>query len=128
MSASLRFLAMDREPGPATPPRWLSDVVDALGAPTVPSTALLATRLGLNPAWLARAYRNAAGEGLGDTIRRKRVERAARLLRATETPIAAIAHDVGFCDQSHMARAFGRVLGRPPSAVRSDRPFMRRSA
>ena len=52
--------------------------------------------LGLHPRWLAHAYRQATGEGLHDTILRRRVEKAVNLLRGTDQSIADIAFSVGF--------------------------------
>src|SRR5262249_50557941 len=79
-----------------------------------------AIALHLHPAWLARAYRIWRGEGLAETARRRRVERAVQILRTSADPLAAIAADAGFCDQSHMNRCFSAVLGRSPLAVRRE--------
>ena len=68
----------------------------------------------------------ATGEGLHETLRRKRLERAALLLRNTDAPPADIALATGFCDQSHMIRGFRAVLGRTPLEVRAEREFLSR--
>jgi transcriptional regulator GlxA family with amidase domain len=60
-----------------------------------------------------------------ETAARFRVERAARALRETDHACAYIAHEAGFCDQSHMNRTFRRLLGRAPSEVRADRTAFR---
>jgi transcriptional regulator GlxA family with amidase domain len=60
-----------------------------------------------------------------ETAARFRVERAARSLRETNHACAYIAHEAGFCDQSHMNRTFRRSLGRTPSEVRDDRAVFR---
>lgn len=62
-----------------------------------------------------------------ETAARFRVERAARLLRETDHACAYIAHEAGFCDQSHMNRTFRRLLGRAPSEVRDDRGAFRQA-
>ena len=64
-----------------------------------------------------RAWR---GEGIAETLRRRRVERAALRLRGGDAPLADIAAECGFCDQSHMNRAFRIVLGRTPLEVRRE--------
>ena len=74
----------------------------------------------LHPAWLARAYRAWRGEGIAETARRRRVERAVQMLRVSSDPLAAIAAGAGFCDQSHMNRCFNAVLGRTPLDVRRE--------
>ena len=85
----------------------------------------LAREVGRHPSWLGTAYRKATGEGPMETAARFRVERAARSLRETNHACARIAHEAGFCDQSHMNRTFRRVLGRAPSEVRDDQTALR---
>ena len=80
----------------------------------------LARQLGLHPAWLAQAYRKVTGEGIQETAQRHRVERAVTMLRETPAPCAEVAVAAGFCDQSHMIRAFSQVLGRRPTEVRAE--------
>lgn len=104
----------------AAPPRpaWADAVTRALDddAPT----AAIAQRQRLHPAWLARAYRAWRGEGMGETVRRRRVENATLHLRQSLAPLADIAAACGFADQSHMNRAFRAVLGRTPLEVRRE--------
>jgi transcriptional regulator GlxA family with amidase domain len=59
-----------------------------------------------------------------ETAARFRVERAARALRETNHPCAYIAHEAGFCDQSHMNRSFRRA----PSELSDDRTAFRQMA
>jgi len=105
---------------PASAPAWLARAEAALEAGEAAS-ASLAARLDLHPAWFARAYRAARGEGLHQTLRRRRVERAVALVRDGDRSLAGVAVDAGFCDQSHMNRAFRAVLGRTPAEVRAER-------
>ena len=84
------------------------------------SAVEIARRLGLNPTWLSHAYRVAAGEGLHETATRRRVEDAVTMLRGTARPIADVALDHGFCDQSHFNRALRRFTGRTPLQIRSE--------
>ena len=107
-------------------PAWLDGVMTSLEVETPPATADLARRLDLHPAWLARAYRAAAGEGLQETVRRKRVQLAVDRLRGSECGLAEIAATAGFCDQSHMNRGFQAVLGRTPLQVRAERKLLSR--
>lgn len=101
-------------------PRWMASARLALGAEEPATTAELAERYGVSAHWVAEAYRRFVGEGISGTVRRRRVERAAALLRESEARAADIAADAGFCDQSHMIRAFHAVLGRSPGAVRAE--------
>lgn len=94
-------------------PAWFADVKAALESQEGAAPDL-------HPAWLARAYRAWRGEGIAETLRRRRVERAVPMLRASASPLAAVAADAGFCDQSHMNRCFNAVLGRTPLDVRRE--------
>jgi AraC family transcriptional regulator len=82
--------------------------------------AVIARRVERHPAWVARAYRAWRGEGMGERVRRRRVERATLRLRMSEAPLADVAAECGFCDQSHMNRSFRAVLGRTPLEVRRE--------
>ena len=126
VQATHDFLTMALAETVETAPTWLDHVSRALEEDAPPSTRAIAGALDLNPAWLARAYRAAVGEGLQDTSRRKRVERAVALLRKTEDPASEIAVAAGFFDQSHMNRGFRQVLGRTPSRVRAERELLTR--
>jgi AraC family transcriptional regulator len=118
--ATAQFLeqALADEPAPA--PRWIHDARHWVSHGRT-STAELARRLDLHPAYVAQAYRAAAGEGISESLRRRRVETASGLLRRTHLPLAEIAIAAGFCDQSHMNRCFSAVLGRTPLRVRQER-------
>lgn len=113
-----RFLQAALIAAAAHVPSWLATASRAISVDSM-TTAQIAQRLNLHPAWLARAYLHATGESIQATTRRHKVERALALIRSTSLPLAQIAADVGFCDQSHMVRCFHAVIGRAPSAVRS---------
>ena len=104
-------------------PSWLDSVLHKLESDRAPTTRSIAASLDLHPAWLARRYRGVTGEGLHETLRRKRVEQALVALRTSDMPLAEIALDAGFCDQPHMNRCFRHVLGRSPHAYRLDSRF-----
>jgi len=120
-----RFLEAARLEFRVRRPDWLDHITRCLRDDPSRRVSELARAAGLHPSWLGTAYKRAAGEGLMDTVARVRVEHAARLLRETDLPLAYIATDAGFCDQSHMIRTFRRVLGRLPSAVRRDKGHFR---
>ncbi len=90
------------------------------------STNALALRLARHPAWVARSYRRWRGEGIAETLRRRRVERSVVLLRETKMSLAELAAACGFCDQSHMNRSFRAVLGRTPAQVRAEADLLAR--
>lgn len=119
-----RAMTDQRESGP----RWLNAVRQQLAAGEHITASTIARQLDLHPRWLAHAYRQAAGEGLRDTIVRHRCEHAAHLLRSTVQPIADVAAATGFCDQSHLNRVLGRLTGRTPAQIRSERELLARLA
>lgn len=101
-------------------PLWI-DAVQARLDPVNPvRTSEIACKLDLSPAWMAESYRAAIGEGIGETVRRRRVERAVHLLRSTDDRQAEVAAAAGFCDQSNMIHACRAVLGRTPGDIRSE--------
>jgi AraC family transcriptional regulator len=102
-------------------PRWLDELEAMIPAEGCPHTDRLAQRLGVSRPWLARAYRRWRGEGLGEALRRRRVAAAAILLEGADPSLADVAAEAGFCDQSHMNRAFKRLVGRTPAAIRAAR-------
>src|SRR6185312_4666289 len=112
--ATRRFLVLALPRRDDARPRWLEAVNRSLEEADRITVPEIAQRLGVHPVWLARAYRAAAGEGIHETLRRKRVERALVLLRLGDSPAAQVAAHAGFYDQSHMIRCFRAVLGRTP--------------
>jgi AraC family transcriptional regulator len=106
-------------------PSWVEEIRQRLRDDPRLAVKDLAREVGRHPSWLGTAYRLATGEGPMETAARFRIERAARLLRETDDACAYIAHEAGFCDQSHMNRSFRRLLGRTPSEVRDDRTAVR---
>lgn len=107
------------EPPPRLP-AWLESAREELRRRPAITTDQLTRKLNLHPAWFARAYRLAVGEGVSETRRRHRVESAVRLLRDSDQTLANVAAGAGFCDQSHMNRNFVEVLGKTPLQVRHD--------
>jgi AraC family transcriptional regulator len=95
-------------------------VLERIDCDPPPNAETLGRELELHPAWLSQSYRSVIGEGLQQTLMRKRVERASLLLRNSDQPAAQIAVETGFCDQSHMIRRFRKLLGRTPYQVRTE--------
>jgi AraC family transcriptional regulator len=79
----------------------------------------IADELGVHPAHLARVFRARYGESVGEFTRRLRLQWAAQELAAADLPLAVLAVEAGFCDQSHFTRAFGRHYGVTPARFRA---------
>ena len=99
-------------------PAWLNDAVEmALRAsPTLPE---LAAAAGVNPGHLVRTFRERVGCTPGELARRSRLREAARRLATGNDPLASVAIDSGFSDQSHLTRVFRSRFGVTPAAYRA---------
>ena len=85
-----------------------------------PTLEELAGELGTGTFSLLRAYRERYGMPPHTWLTDARVQRARRLLDAGVPP-AETAAAVGFTDQSHLSRHFGRIVGVPPGAYQRER-------
>lgn len=65
-----------------------------------------------------RAFRQATGETPARAVERLRVEAARLRLQDGAEPVEQIARAVGFSDPERMRRAFVRLHGQPPQAIR----------
>ncbi len=78
----------------------------------------LAEVAGLSSSQLERAMRRAVGMSPKQLIIRTRIDEAIRRLDDTDLPLATIAGECGFYDQSSFTRQFQRVVGMTPGAYR----------
>lgn len=77
----------------------------------------LAAKAGMSPRTFARAYAAETGATPAKAVERLRVE-AARAMLQRNRPLADIAAKTGFGDAERMRRAFVRLFGAPPAALR----------
>ena len=80
--------------------------------------ATLARTALASEAHFARSFKLAYGETPGRYLQRRRIERAADLLRETDRPITEICLDVGFTSLGSFGNAFRALMGEPPTAYR----------
>lgn len=78
----------------------------------------LAQQAGFSSYHFARLFRQTMGESPHQFVLRQRVERAQHLLKKTDDPLAHIALESGFANQSHLTRIFKRYLGLTPRSYR----------
>jgi AraC family transcriptional regulator len=104
----------------ATAPAWLRRARDLLRdrfredvSPTD-----LGREVGIHPVHLASVFRKHLGCSVGEFVRNCRVEFAATRLACRGVPLADIAAEAGFADQSHFTRLFKRATGLTPAAFR----------
>lgn len=114
--------------GETAPPRWLRGVSELLRERCADSLCLsdVAAAAGVHPGYLASAFRRHFGCTMGEFVRRQRIVLACRALSDGDAPLADVALQAGFADQSHFTRTFKRQLGLTPAAYRKS--TSRRSA
>lgn len=113
------------------PPRderiWLSPpklkrVVDHIEAHLDQTLTLteLAAIAGLSVFHFSRMFKLATGESPYHFVGSRRLARAERLLRESDTPLSELALDCGFASQSHFNAAFRKALGVSPGRYRRE--------
>lgn len=80
----------------------------------------IADNVGVHPAYLARRFRAEFGVTPGTFARNARLDWAAGKLIETDIPIAELAIQAGFSDQSHFTRAFRQYLDQTPAQYREN--------
>jgi AraC family transcriptional regulator len=107
------------------PPRdstgWLDAARDLLHErmPDHPSLSELAAVVDRHPTHVARAFRREYGVTVAEYARRLRLDWAQAQLALEDAPLARIAIEAGFADQSHFTRAFRRHTGMTPGRYRA---------
>jgi len=81
--------------------------------------AFYADRLFLSPRYLSTVIKNVSGKSLMHWVDMSVINKAKIALRYTDLPIAQIAHDLGFDEQTTFTRFFKRITATTPSAYRS---------
>jgi AraC family transcriptional regulator len=84
-----------------------------------PSIGEVASEVGLSPWHFARAFKASIGRAPHAWLQDVRVDRAKTLLADPKLPLAAVAMESGFADQSHLTRIFGRLIGTTPGRWRA---------
>jgi AraC family transcriptional regulator len=101
-------------------PRWFRQVKERLHEDFREPLRIrdLARDAGVHPVHLARVFRKLENRTPGDYQQRLQVRAACELLRKPEWPLAVIAAECGFADQSHFTRVFRRMAGTTPAKFR----------
>jgi AraC family transcriptional regulator len=79
----------------------------------------IAGEVGVHPVYLATAFRQKFGVTVGEFVRQLRIEHACADLINGDLPLAAIALQAGFVDQSHFSKVFKLYVGMTPHKYRS---------
>lgn len=78
----------------------------------------IAAASGVNPVHLARTFRRKHHCTVAEYVRRLRIESSCSLLVSSSLPLAVIAAQTGFSDQSHFSRIFKRATRMTPAEYR----------
>lgn len=84
------------------------------------SLTVLADIACLSPYHFSRSFKQATGVGPQRYVVQRRLECAKRLLRRTHQPLAWVAQEAGFADQSHLTSLFRRETGVTPGRYRAE--------
>jgi AraC family transcriptional regulator len=105
-----------------TAPRWFGRVKEHLhqGFREPLRMRDLAREAGVHPVHLARVFRKIEHRTPGEYQQRLQVRAACDLLRHPDWPLAAIAAECGFADQSHFTRVFRQMAGTTPARFRQS--------
>lgn len=122
---SSKSLRIEETPLQGLTPRQLRRVTDFVLAHLNHDLSLpqLAEQAGFSPYHFARLFRLSTGESPHQFVLRQRIEYAKRLLQDSELPLAHIALETGFANQSHLTQAFKRQVGITPIAYRKTAHF-----
>lgn len=77
-----------------------------------------ASKARLSASYFSHAFKATFGTTVGHYIRRRRVERAQRLMLLSQEPLSQIALACGFADQAHYCRVFRDIVGLSPNVWR----------
>ena len=102
--------------------KWITKVVDAICDEPDHRWRLneLAQIADRHPVRIAQAFRARAGISLGSFQRLRRLTSLSLALRNRRTPLAILAADFGYCDQSHMTSEFRAAFGVSPGRYRRE--------
>ncbi|MDE2166276.1 MAG: helix-turn-helix transcriptional regulator [Alphaproteobacteria bacterium] len=106
------------------PPALLRRLLDYIEAHLGADIALveLANLAGLSAHHFGQAFKASTGIAPHRYLIERRIQRARQLLLTDARPIAEIAADVGFANQSHLTFNFRKLVGTTPAQYRRSRP------
>ena len=99
-------------------PPWLRTAREVALERAPVTVAEIAAELEVDPRLLARGFHEHYGSSIGEYVRNARLDWAAAKLVETDAPLATLALEAGFADQSHFTRSFKRRTGLPPGKYR----------
>ncbi|HEV7843837.1 MAG TPA: helix-turn-helix transcriptional regulator [Pyrinomonadaceae bacterium] len=107
---------------PLAPPHWLQQARDLCHESFAQPISLvgIAASVDVHPAHLARTFRKYYQCSVGEYVRRRRLDFAAREIAQSDKSLAEIASAAGFYDHSHFTHAFKAHTGITPTEYRAE--------
>lgn len=101
-------------------PTWVSEIDSILNDQFSDQLSLdyLSKTLDIHPVHLSRDFSKYFHSGLGEHIRKLKVQRSLQMISQEKLNLTTIALDCGFSDQSHFTRCFKEINGITPSQYR----------
>ena len=101
-------------------PTWVSDLNMILNDQFADQLSLgyLSKALDIHPVHLSRDFSKYFNSGLGEYLRKLKVQKSLHLMSQKNLDLTTIAMDCGFSDQSHFTRCFKDINGITPSQYR----------
>lgn len=101
-------------------PSWLKQAREMIieHSPEALQLTQIAAAVGVHPVYLATAFRENFGVTIGELVRKLRIEHACEELVKRDLPLATIALQAGFVDQSHFSKVFKSYVGTTPAKYR----------
>jgi AraC family transcriptional regulator len=98
-------------------PTWVSEIDNILNDQFAENLTLdfLSKTLDIHPVHLSRDFSKYFNSGLGEYIRKLKVQKSLQLISQKKSDLTTIALDCGFSDQSHFTRCFKEINGITPS-------------
>lgn len=81
----------------------------------------LADEAHLSKFHFARVFQEATGRSPWSYVVEARIRKAKALLEEDDLPLSQVALEAGFCDQSHLTKAFKKAEGKTPGQYRQKR-------
>lgn len=102
--------------------RIVSEICTELDtAPHMPRLADFAEKYNYSERYIGKMFAQIKKISFSDYAQNSRIGKAKTLLRLTDTPIAKIAEELGFCDACHFTKNFRKNVGMSPISYRKQR-------
>ncbi|GGD51855.1 helix-turn-helix domain-containing protein [Paenibacillus nasutitermitis] len=83
------------------------------------SLSTVAEKLGLNPSYLSRIFKEDRGETFSEYLTRNRIERSKRMIAETDMKIKEVGEHVGYYKTNYFIKLFKEYTGMTPGEYRS---------